>query len=231
MEWEKDFKVEDLLLLDKGYAKYAEIWVLQKNLVKKRIQGEIIDTLILVEHPPVITLGKKAKKEELLVSEDFLFQHKIEYFYVERGGRVTFHGPGQLVAYPIVDLSLDGKDIHRYLRNLEEVIIRVLKKLGIEGERIKGYTGVWVKGEKVASIGIGVRRWVTYHGLALNVNTDLSYFSLINPCGIESSKITSLSRILPGPLDMKEIKNLFLKCFREVFKRKIIRNEDYRRGT
>jgi len=226
LEWEKDFKVEDLLLLDKGCAKYEEIWNLQKDLVKKRIQGEIIDTLILVEHPPVITLGKRAKKEEILVSEDFLFQHKIEYFYVERGGRVTFHGPGQLVAYPVINLSLDGKDIHRYLRNLEEVIIRVLKKIGIEGERIKGYTGVWVKGEKVASIGIGVRRWVTYHGLALNVNTDLSYFSLINPCGIKSSKITSLSRILHSPLDMKEIKNLFLKYFCEVFKRKIVKNED-----
>ena len=218
--------MEDLLLLDKGCAKYEEIWNLQKNLVKKRIQGEIIDTLILVEHPPVITLGKRAKKEEILVSEDFLFQHKIGYFYVDRGGKVTFHGPGQLVAYPIINLSLDGKDIHRYLRNLEEVIIRVLKKLGIEGERIKGYTGVWVKGKKIVSIGIGVRRWVTYHGLALNVNTDLSYFSLINPCGIESSKITSLSRILSCPLGMKEIKNLFLKCFCEVFKRKIIQNED-----
>ncbi len=218
--------MEDLLLLDKGYAKYEEIWNLQKDLVKKRIQGEIIDTLILVEHPPVITLGKRAKKEEILVSEDFLFQHKIEYFYVDRGGKVTFHGPGQLVAYPIINLSLDGKDIHRYLRNLEEVIIRVLKKLRIEGERIKGYTGVWVKREKVASIGIGVRRWVTYHGLALNVNTDLSYFSLINPCGIESNKIISLSRILHSPLNMKEIKNLFLKYFCEVFKRKIIRNED-----
>ena len=218
--------MKGLLLLDKGYAKYKEIWVLQKNLVEKIIQGKITDTLILVEHPSVITLGKKAKKEEILVSEDFLFQHKIEYFYVDRGGKVTFHGPGQLVAYPIINLSLDGKDIHRYLRNLEEVIIRVLKKLGIEGERVKGYTGVWAKGGKVASIGIGVRRWVTYHGLALNVNTDLSYFSLISPCGIESSKITSLSQILHSPLDMKEIKSLFLKYFCEVFKRKIIRDEN-----
>jgi len=228
LEWGKDFKMKNLLLLDAGYARYEKIWILQKKLVEKRIHNKTIDTLILVEHPPVITLGKKAKKEEVLVSRDFLFRHKIDCFYVDRGGKITFHGPGQLVAYPVIDLSLDGKDIHLYLRNLEEVIIRLLGRLGIEGKRVKEYTGVWVKGKKIASIGIGVRKWITYHGLALNVNTDLSYFSLISPCGMESEKITSLSQILHTSLEMKKIKNLFLKCFCEVFQRKIIQNEDYR---
>jgi len=171
-----------LRVMDLGLREYERVWDLQKDLLKKRIAGEVMDTLILVEHPPVITLGRGASEEDILVSPEYLARRKISLFRVERGGKATFHGPGQLVAYPII--ALLKKDVHRYLRDLEETLIRLLARLGVEGRRKRGYTGVWVGEKKIASIGIGVKRWVSFHGLALNVNTDLSYFSLIFPCGL-----------------------------------------------
>jgi len=204
-----------LKVIDLGLREYGQVWDLQKDLLKKRISGEAMDTLILVEHPPVITLGRGASKEDILVSPEYLARRKISLFRVERGGKATFHGPGQLVAYPII--ALLKKDVHRYLRDLEETLIRLLARLGVEGKRKRGYTGVWVGEKKIASIGIGVKRWVSFHGLALNVNTDLSYFSLIFPCGMDGRQITSLKEVLSSPVQMAEVKELFVSSFCEVF--------------
>lgn len=205
-------------LLDLGLKDYQEVWSLQNKLVKKRISGEIEDTLILVEHFPVITLGKRGKREEILVSQEYLSREEIIVLYVDRGGRITFHGPGQLVAYPILNLTLVKRDIHWYIRNLEKVIIKLLAKLGIKSTSRKGYTGVWVGEKKIASIGIGIKKWVTYHGLALNVSTDLSYFSLINPCGLDK-KVTSIAEVLSFSVEMNKIRALLVDSFCEVFER------------
>lgn len=206
-------------MLDLGLKDYQQCWVFQERLVKRRIYSQMEDSLILVEHFPVITLGRQGKEEDILASPEFLRQKKISLFRINRGGRVTFHGPGQLVAYPILDLSLDQKDIHQYIRNLEKVVIKSLGKLGIEGRSISGCTGVWVGKKKIASIGIGVKRWITYHGLSLNVNIDLSYFSLINPCGLYENDMTSLAEILGPEVKMDSVKNLFVNSFCEVFLR------------
>ena len=211
--------MERLSVLDLGLKDYQESWVFQERLVERRICGQIEDSLILVEHFPVITLGRQGKEEDILVSPEVLVQKKISLFRVNRGGRVTFHGPGQLVAYPIFDLSLDQKDIHQYIRNLEKVVIRSLDELGIEGRSISGYTGVWVGKKKIASIGIGVKRWITYHGLSLNVNIDLSYFSLIDPCGLCECDVTSLAEILGSKVKMDNVRSLFVNSFCEVFLR------------
>ncbi|MFQ5834605.1 MAG: lipoyl(octanoyl) transferase LipB [bacterium] len=211
--------MERLSVLDLGLKDYQQSWVFQERLVERRIYGQIEDSLILVEHLPVITLGRQGKEEDILASPEFLHQKKISLFRVNRGGRATFHGPGQLVAYPILDLSLDQKDIHQYIRNLEIVVIKSLGKLGIEGRSIPGYTGVWVGKKKIASIGIGVKRWITYHGLSLNVNIDLSYFSLINPCGLNENDMTSLTEILSFEVKVDTVKSLFVNSFCEVFLR------------
>jgi len=209
--------LKKLDVLDLGLRNYKEVWDLQRKLVYKRISDDIPDSLILVEHFPVITLGRQAKKEEVLVSKSYLSERRISLFQIERGGKATFHGPGQLVAYPIINLALNEKDLHKYLRNLEETVIRLLKKVGVKGERKERYTGVWVKDKKIASIGIAIKKWVTYHGLALNVNVDLSYFSLIFPCGMDNKKITSLREIFSYPVEMDKVKKLFIKSFCEVF--------------
>jgi lipoate-protein ligase B len=209
--------MRELNLLDLGLRKYQEVWSLQNKLVRKRITEDIEDTLILVEHFPVITLGKQAKKEEILVSPEYLSKKGINVLYVDRGGKITFHGPGQLVAYPILKIALIKKDIHWYIRNLERVIIKSLARLGIKGESKRGYTGVWVGEEKIASIGIGVKKWVTYHGLALNVSIDLSYFSLINSCGLDK-RITSIAEIL-SVVAMSKIKTILIDSFCQVFER------------
>lgn len=206
-------------MLDLGLKDYQQCWVFQEKLVKRRIYSQMEDSLILVEHFPVITLGRQGNEEDILASPEFLRQKKISLFHINRGGRVTFHGPGQLVVYPILDLSLDQKDIHQYIRNLEIVVIKSLGKLGIEGRSISGHTGVWVGKKKIASIGIGVKRWITYHGLSLNVNIDLSYFSLINPCGLYENDMTSLAEILGLEVKMDSVKNLFVNSFCEVFLR------------
>ena len=209
--------MKKLDVLDLGLRNYKEVWDLQRKLVYKRISDDIPDSLILVEHFPVITLGRQAKKEEVLVSKSYLSKRRISLFQIERGGKATFHGPGQLVAYPIINLALNEKDLHKYLRNLEETVIRLLKKVGVKGERKERYTGVWVKDKKIASIGIAIKKWVTYHGLALNVNVDLSYFSLIFPCGMDNKKVTSLREIFSYPVEMDKVKKLFISSFCEVF--------------
>jgi lipoyl(octanoyl) transferase len=189
--------VPQLLTADLGTLPYAAALELQRAAARARISGALgEDLLLLVEHPPVVTLGRSSKQQHLLASPALLASRGVEQFEVERGGDVTFHGPGQLVGYPIVDLKRHKQDLHWYLRQVEEALIRALAPLGIAGERSAGYTGVWVGGRKLASIGVHARDWVTWHGFALNVTTDLSYFDLIVPCGIAQVEMTSVAREL-----------------------------------
>jgi len=174
---------------------YGEALTLQRELARRRISREIPhDMLLLVEHPPVITLGRGFHVENLPTPREFLEAKGVEVFDVERGGDVTYHGPGQLVGYPIFDLGEHRKDLHWFLREMEGSLIDALDAFGIAGDRNPGYTGVWTGGRKIASIGIHVKQWVTWHGFALNVTTDLSYFDLIVPCGIPNVVMTSIQR-------------------------------------
>ena len=196
----------ELWVVDLGRRRYGEALELQRAVARSRISGEIDqDVLLLVEHPPVITLGRSSKNAHLLANPAQLISRGVELFEVERGGDVTFHGPGQLVGYPIVDLKRHKQDLHWYLRQVEEVLIRTIGELGITGERVAKYTGVWTDGKKIASIGVHARDWVTWHGFALNVSTELSYFDLIVPCGIPEVTMTSLQRELGRPVSIEEV--------------------------
>lgn len=178
-----------------GRMGYAEALELQRNIARDRISGAIPqDVLLLVEHPSVVTLGRAAKEKHLVASPEFLRSKGVEVFEVERGGDVTYHGPGQLVGYPIIDLKRHRLDLHWYLRKIEEALINALAEYGIPAERNTAYTGVWTRGRKIASIGVHARNWVTWHGFALNVTTDLSFFDLIVPCGIDGVVMTSIAR-------------------------------------
>src|SRR4051812_35378290 len=189
-----------LLVADLRTMPYADALTLQRAVARARIAGEIgEDLLLLVEHPPVVTLGRSSKERHLLASPALLAARGVELFEVERGGDVTFHGPGQLVGYPIVDLKRHKRDLHWYLRQVEEALIRAVAPLGIVAERSAGRTGVWTRGRKLASIGVHARDWVTWHGFALNVTTDLSYFDLMVPCGIAQVEMTSVARELDDP--------------------------------
>ena len=186
-----------LLVADLGTMSYAEALELQREVARARISGAVSeDVLLLVEHPPVVTLGRGTKAASFSASRESLAARGVELFEVDRGGDVTFHGPGQLVGYPIVDLKRHRQDLHWYLRQVEESLIRALAPFGIAGERNVGYTGVWTQGRKLASIGVHARDWVTWHGFALNVTTDLSYFDLMIPCGIADVTMTSVAREL-----------------------------------
>jgi lipoyl(octanoyl) transferase len=186
-----------LLVQDLGRRAYGDVLELQRSLCRQRIAGEIAgDILLLVEHEPVVTLGRGTRSGSLPLSSAELERRGVEVFEVERGGDVTFHGPGQLVGYPIIDLRGHRQDLHWYLRRLEAGLIGALGTLGIDARVNPGLTGVWTGGRKLASIGIHVKQWVTFHGFALNVNTDLSYFDLIVPCGIKDVTMTSVSREL-----------------------------------
>jgi lipoate-protein ligase B len=186
-----------LVVQDLGRRGYAEVLELQRSLCRRRMDGEITeDVLLLVEHEPVITLGRGTRVPSLPLPRAELERRGISVFEVERGGDVTFHGPGQLVGYPILDLREHREDLHWYLRHLEGALMGALAALGIEAGRNPGLTGVWTRGRKVASIGIHVKQWVTYHGFALNVSTDLDYFDLIVPCGIQGVVMTSVAQEL-----------------------------------
>ncbi len=188
----------ELLVLNLGERSYAEVLTFQRDAAARRITGELgEDLLILVEHPPVVTLGRRKADNKLPVTEEFLRSRGIELFEVERGGGVTFHGPGQLVGYPIFNLERHRRDLHWYLRQVEEALIRTLDAYGIPGARNSGFTGVWTGGRKIASIGVHARTWVTWHGFALNVTTDLEYFNLMTPCGIDGVVMTSMARERP----------------------------------
>ncbi len=203
---------------------YGEVLSLQRALALRRIDRSVQhDLLLLVEHPPVVTMGRSTRPENLPVPQETLTARGVELFEIERGGDVTYHGPGQLVGYPIFDLTEHKADLHWFLRQLESALIRVLSDFGIEGERQKGYTGVWTAGRKIASIGIHVKQWVTWHGFALNVTTDLSYFDLIVPCGIQDVVMTSIRTELGErtPRDVwSRAADSAVLAFSEVFERR-----------
>src|SRR3712207_4384849 len=189
----------ELLVANLGLRPYAEVLELQRELARARISGELTqDLLLLVEHPPVVTLGRSAKERHIVVPRGALAARGVEVYEIERGGDVTFHGPGQLVGYPIVDLRRHKQDLHWYLRRLEEALIQALAEYEIDAGRNAPFTGVWTSGRKIASIGVHARDWVTWHGFALNVTTDLTYFDLIVPCGIQAVTMTSVARELSG---------------------------------
>ncbi len=206
-----------------GRIGYAEGVALQKALVQQRIAGEIDDTLLFVEHPPVITLGVRTRGSTTNVraDADALAARGVEVHETGRGGDVTFHGPGQLVGYPIIDLKPDRQDVHRYVRDLEDVLIRTAADFGIAADRVKGFSGAWVGDAKLAAIGVRISRWVTSHGFALNVTTDLSGFDLIVPCGITDRGVTSLSALLGREVAMADVEAAVVKHFAAVFDREI----------
>jgi lipoyl(octanoyl) transferase len=195
-------------LLDLGRRPYPEVWALQRRLVEARSKGEAPDTLILVEHENVITLGRKTTPENFKPLE-------VPVFQVERGGDATYHGPGQLVGYPII--KMDVPDVRGLVRSLEEVLIQASTSFSIEAGRKEKHTGVWVGEKKLASIGVAVTNWVTYHGFAINVNTDMSYFQLIRPCGLDPETMTSMERLTGRKVDMESVKGEVVRSFSRVF--------------
>ena len=203
-----------------GLVRYADALELQAELVKQRRAGEIPDTLLLLQHPHVITLGSGAHDDNVLVSAEERAARGIELFDTGRGGDVTYHGPGQLVGYPILDLKPDRQDLHRYLRDLEEVLIAVLAEFGLVGGRKEGLTGAWVDDRKLAAIGVRVSSgWITSHGFALNVSTDLSFFGAIVPCGITQYGVGSISGELARAVAMEEVEAAVVRCFEREFGR------------
>jgi lipoyl(octanoyl) transferase len=204
-----------------GCLPYAEGLEVQRDLVERRRRAEIADQLLLLEHPHVITLGVRVRddRSHILAGEDRLRDLGVDVSESGRGGDVTYHGPGQLVGYPILDLNPDRRDLHRYVRDLEEALIRALATFGIDGGRVRGLTGVWVGTEKVAAIGVRVSRWITSHGFALNVTTDLGFFGLIVPCGITDRGVTSMARLLGREPSMEEVSRPVAAAVAEVFGR------------
>jgi lipoyl(octanoyl) transferase len=202
-----------------GVVAYADGLELQTRLVEQVKAGEIPDQLLLLEHPPVITLGVKAKagSANVLATPEALAAQGVGLFETGRGGDVTYHGPGQLVGYPIISLKPDRCDVHRYVRDLEEVLIRAAGTFGVTAARSQGLTGIWVGSEKLAAIGVRIARWVTSHGFAFNVTTNLSHFDLIVPCGITDKGVTSLERLLGHPVPMAEVEEAVIVAFRDVF--------------
>src|SRR5690242_13611228 len=195
---------------------------MQKALVEERRGGRVPNLLLLLQHPPVITLGvRRDSRSHVTASDRQLAMHGIEVHEAGRGGDVTYHGPGQIVGYPILDLRPDRCDVHRYVRDLEEVLIRVAADYGIEATRVTGLTGVWVGQEKLAAIGVRIARWITSHGFAINVTTDLDYFRLIVPCGISQGGVTSLARLLGRPVESQEVEVRLGTRFCEVFDRQL----------
>jgi len=237
--------MQEVLFRDLGRVEYKQVWDYQESLLQDNVRikteakrlmesmaaGEITagegpvtaNYLLFVEHPPVYTLGKSGHIENVLIDEDSMHQRGIQFYRTNRGGDITFHGPGQIVGYPILDLERFYTDIGKYLRNLEEVIILTLKTYGIKGDRSPGETGVWVdpgvKGRerKICAIGVRCSRWITMHGFAFNVNTDLDYFGNIVPCGIQDKQVASLEKELGGPVPIEEVKHEVRRRFEEVF--------------
>lgn len=185
-----------------GTVEYDEALKLQRKLAARRAAGEVPDILLLLEHEHVITLGRKTSRENFRPQD-------VPVFQVERGGDATYHGPGQLVGYPIILLA--DHDVRRHVRRIEEALVGTVRKFGVESERLEGHPGVWVRGKKLASIGVAVTNWVTYHGFALNVNTDMSYFELIRPCGLDPGTMTSMERILGRRVPMEDVKEAVIE--------------------
>ena len=202
---------------DLGFIEYKEAWELQKGIHSKRVLGEVQDFLFLLEHPNTYTLGKTAHKENLTGSETYLKENHISVYDIDRGGDITYHGPGQIVGYPIIDLNDWKKDTHKYLRALEEVIIKTCEEYSLKCERNQKHTGVWIGDRKIAAIGIKVSRWITMHGFAFNVNTDLNLFNGIIPCGIRDKAVTSIQKELNRKIEIQEVKEKLLANFNEIF--------------
>jgi lipoyl(octanoyl) transferase len=208
-----------------GRIRYADGLELQAKLVAERQAGTIPDTLLLLEHDPVFTLGRNARKDNVLFPEETLRKRGFDVFESGRGGDVTYHGPGQVVGYPIMDLSPDRRDVHRYVRDLEEVMIRCCADYGIDATRVDGLSGTWVGEDKVGAIGVRIARWVTSHGFALNVSTDLSAFDLIVPCGIRGRGVTSLERQLGRPVPLAAVMDRLVVHLGDVFERQVVADE------
>lgn len=208
-----------MIVLNWGLTPYQQAWEFQQSFIKARRQKQITaDVLVLLEHPPVITVGRGGEDSHILVGEATLKKRDCDVYHVDRGGDVTFHGPGQLVGYPLLDLRQHGQDVHRYVEQLEEAVIRTLADFGIIAGRDEQYTGVWVGQKKICAIGIGMKSWLSYHGFALNVKVDLSYFRLITPCGIQGRGVTSMEEILGKTVDMEDVRASFTTHFMSVFK-------------
>ena len=204
-------------VIDLGQAEYGVVYELQKKIHGSRVKGDISDVVFMVEHPPTYTIGRSGTVDNVLVSKERLEEENIALFFIERGGDVTYHGPGQLVVYPIFDLSKRGKDIRRYVRDLEEVVIRTLEDFSIQGCRDESHAGVWVNREEIGAVGISVRKWITMHGISLNVDPVMEHFSYINPCGFVDRRATSMSEVLGRKISSEEVKTRFLFHFSDVF--------------
>ncbi len=208
-------------LLLPGIVPYKEAVILQESYVKHVAAGTETETFILLEHPHVITLGRGFHSENLLFSPGWLEANGVAVEESGRGGDVTYHGPGQVVGYPILSIA-DQPDLHRYLRNLEELMIRCVRDFGIEAARKPGMTGIWVQDEKLGAIGVRVVRWVTSHGFALNVNPDLKYFEYIVPCGIRQHGVTSMKKLLGREIPLPEVHAVLVRHFESIFQRKVV---------
>ncbi|MCA9405915.1 MAG: lipoyl(octanoyl) transferase LipB [Candidatus Omnitrophica bacterium] len=212
--------MRDCRIRDLGLIEYQDAYEIQKEYAAKVADGHP-DTLLFCEHPTVLTLGRMTKKDSILWSSQELEKNNVQVLPIDRGGDVTLHAPGQLVVYSIFDLNYHGKNLHEYLRNLEQVGIALLDGFDIVANRHPEQTGVWIKHKKIMSIGIGVRKWVSYHGIGLNVNTDLDYFSMIRPCGLNVT-MTSMAKIKGEPVSMDEVKEKLISVFSQIFELKII---------
>jgi len=204
--------LQRLQVIDLGLVDYCQALELQENLVRSKGEGEKTDYLLFVEHPPVYTLGRGANEGHLLPGVE-----ETPVYRVSRGGDATFHGPGQVVGYPILDLNHHGRDVHLYLRRLEAMLIDALADFGLRAERLPGLTGVWVEGKKIASLGVGVRRWISFHGFALNVNTALTFFDRIIPCGLYEVRMTSMQELLEKEISLDRVKEVVGRRFIQQF--------------
>jgi lipoate-protein ligase B len=219
-------KPGDCIVVWHGCVQYSQALDLQLRVCDLKKRGFEKDVLLLLEHPPTITLGRNASPTNLLAKEEDLKSRGVGKWNVDRGGDVTFHGPGQLVGYPILSLHPDERDVHGYMRNLEESLIRLLASYDIKGERDARFTGVWTAREKIAAMGVHISRWITRHGFALNVNTDLSFYKMIVPCGITGRSVTSMKEQLSRDVELAEVADRYIPEFSAVFNRNMIRMDE-----
>jgi lipoate-protein ligase B len=204
--------------VDLGLIDYKECYQKQISTHQKIVKGQLAETVFLASHPPVITKGRNYSRKHLIKNKE-IKENNVEILETDRGGSLTYHGPGQLICYPVLNLENYGKDIHRFLDMMENIVIRALLQYDIDAISIAGERGVWIKRKKIASVGIAVRRWVTYHGIAVNLNTNLDYFHLINPCGYEPDIMTSLHKIMGAPVDINQFKKHLIKSFKDNIKK------------
>ena len=220
-------KTLEAIHLPLGHADYARTYRLQRRLHSLRLKGAIADTVLTVEHNPVFTIGRSGSASNVLAPPEVLQQEGILVYAVERGGNITYHGPGQLVIYPIIDLRDQGHDLRRYVRNLEQAVINFLSEVGVRGSRHPGFPGVWVNSYKIASVGVYVKHWVTRHGLALNVAVDKAHFGMINPCGMEI-EVVSLNELIEQPLTLEEVATGLITKMKPLFGWRFTRANPYK---